>query len=187
MSGATSGLEFDLSTAPQISPRGAAIGRVIALGCAVSLGVLVTSIAAYNQITGVVRGLPSPIGLFLIGSSAIFVGAAATIYFGLGPGASQCVWEADGFTLRYRSGRVRSFRWNDPQLRFEVSEITYEGEVEYDLSTRMPWHNDLTMELYQAIIAEAHQRGLDVRTRVSGIPAQRIVTNRIQSKARTRP
>jgi hypothetical protein len=184
MSATSPGRIFDLTLAPQISPRFPQVIRGIALVSAVGIAGLVTGIAIYNEITGVVRGVPDPEGLVIIGVAALFVGAFVLIYFGMGPGANRCLWDPDGFTLQYRRGSARSFRWDDPRLRFEMSEIRYKDKVEYDLTSRMPWHNDLTPELYEAILAEARRRGLDVRSRVAGTPAQRIITNRIQSKER---
>lgn len=186
MSTITSSRELDLTVAPQISPRNPVIIRLISLGSATLIAGLVTAFAIFNELTGVVRGLPSPLGLGLIGFAALLTGLSIWMFFGMGPGANRCLWEPGGFILRYRNGRSRSFRWDDPRLHFEISEITHEGRVEYDLTTRMPWHNDVTPELYAAILTEARQRGLDVRTKVSGVPAQSVITNRIRSRAKGR-
>ena len=178
--------EFDLTGAPRLTPWGPGLIRAVVIALAAVIGGLTIGISVYNEITGRVRGIPSPVGLVLIGAAVLFVGLFVTIFFGMGHGAHRCDWEADGFTLRYRSGRTRSFRWGDPKLRIEISEIHYEDKVEYDLTTRMPWHNDVTAEVYQAILVEARQRGLAVRTKVQGSPAERLITNRIQAEASPR-
>lgn len=186
MSVPSPGQEFDLTYAPALSPRGPLAMRIVALGIIFGIGGLVTALSVYNEITGVVRGIPSPAGLGIIGFAAFFVGMGVIIYFGMGPGATRCVWEADGFTFHYRNGRVVRFRWKDPRLKLEIAEIHYEEKVEYDLLTRMPFHNDVTVDLYQAILTEADKRGLDIRSTVTGIPATRIITNRIRSRERAR-
>ncbi|MGA8536726.1 MAG: hypothetical protein WB789_04955 [Thermoplasmata archaeon] len=149
-------------------------------GMAIFLAALLAVDVASNALAGTLLNVPE---LSLVGVFGAGVGGITYISFGMGPGATRCLWDADGFTLLYRKWKPRKFRWADPLLRIDISEITFEDKVEYDLTTRMPWHNDLTGDLYLAILTEARQRGLQVRTKTSGIPAQRIVTNRIRSAA----
>jgi len=174
---------FDLSHAPSLIPRGWPIGRMIVLGLFLILFVALIGLVIYRGFRGDPFGTEEA-GLVILTCAILAMFGYA--YFAMGPGPNRCVWSADSFTLQYSNGRIRAFRWDDPRLCFEISEIHYEDKVEYDLASRMPWHNDVTPELYAAILAEARSRGLEVRSRVTGTPAQRIITNRILSQERVR-
>jgi len=157
---------FDLRFAPRLAPRSAVLVRIVGLGGFGLLEGLIVSFAILNAIQGQ-RGTAYgyEFTAAMAGVGCLFL----LPYFGMGPGASSAVWHHEGFTLKYSSGRLREFRWDDPGLKIEIGELATGDRVEYDLTTRMPWHNDLTREMFEAILSEAKRRGLALHT-------QRVVT-----------
>ena len=152
---------YDLTAAPQISPRS---GLVIRLLCGVGILVLGRLVVA-QLLLAAFRGTLNSISegdAILSGIAIASVGLLALMALTNGAGASKIVWNQEGFALVFRRGRVRKFRWSDPDLRIELGEVTYNGRTEYDLLTFLPSHNYVTAEVFDAIVAEAYQRGLVV-------------------------
>ncbi len=159
------------------------MARSIILAGAVILGILLVVDPVVRTLAG---SLDNATEFVFLGIVSVGIVLLAYVYLGLGPGASACRWDADSFTLQYQGGRRREFRWSDPQLKVEISEVTYENRTEYDLTTRLPWHNNVTDELFQSILAESRQRGLDIRTRVSRSPGISVITPEIRGNAGVR-
>jgi hypothetical protein len=93
-------------------------------------------------------------------------------FLGLAPGAVQCDWGPGGFTLRYRSGRVVSYRWSDRDLSLVLLETTLPSGIVYTLKPKhplfsWPWLNPLPEELYREMQTMARARKLVTATRVS--------------------
>jgi hypothetical protein len=155
---------YDLTAAPQISPR---YGLVIRLLCGVGILVLGGLVVA-QLVLAAFRGALDSISegdAILIGVAIGSVGVLALIVLTNSAGASKIVWNQEGFALVFRRGRVRKFRWSDPGLRIELGEVTYKGRTEYDLLTFLPSHNYVTAEVFDAMVAEAYQRGLVVTSK----------------------
>jgi len=157
---------YDLSTAPQISPRR---GLVIQLLCGAGILVLAGLVVA-QLVLAAFRGTLDSIsegGAILIGIAIASVGLLALIVLTNSAGASKLIWNPEGFSLVFRGGKERRIRWNDPGLRIELAEVIYKGRTEYDLTGGMASHNYLTSEVYFAILAEAERRGLRVNSSFS--------------------
>jgi len=178
-------LEFDLSSAPQISPRSGSIARFLSLAGLVGLLFLILLVVVLATLNGTLRFLPIA-DVAILGIVGLGIAFLGVIFFGLGPAAKSCLWNAQGFVLEYQNGRSRGFRWLDPELRIEISAVTYNGLTEYDLTTRMPFHNYVTWELLQAILGEANRRGLEVRPRVVESLGTSVCTYVIRSPPRVR-
>ena len=140
----------------------------VALVVIVAIFLITLGVQAIARLKGG-QGLDSggivEIGLVLV---ILIIGIVGVL--GLGPGAMVCRWDPDGFSLRYRDGRLKSFRWNQIGFRCKVTEFAGEDSTEFSLSTLRPFLNPIPGELFQAIVSEAQRRGLRVKPKVSTSP-----------------
>jgi hypothetical protein len=120
----------------------------------------------WQEITGSYPGgaANAAVWVGLLGSLAAAVG---WVYLGLGDGAETCELSIAGIRLVYRGGRVASFAWADPNLRCKIWELRTPEKTEYSISTRVPFLNPISSDVYRAILTEASPRNIRVKTSVS--------------------
>lgn len=171
---------YDLRSAPQISPRGSLVVRILCLLGILVLGGIILLEVGLAAIAGTLGTISGGVAT-LIGVAAVAVVLCGFIFLGMGQPAITCLWDNQGFVLQYRNGRSQAFHWLDPRLRIEISVVTYKGRTECDLTTRMPFHNYVTQELLQAILSEANRRGLDVQTRNVSSTGATVRTHKIRA------
>ncbi len=121
---------------------------------------------------------------------AVFFVASILATIGVGTGATRCALDGNGLRLRYRSGREKDVRSNDPRFRVRLTLVRNSSEDSYDLTAGLPMLNPLlgfpmldpiSAELYSAVLGEVQDRGLDVRsdtTRAHGIS---VTTHQIRA------
>jgi hypothetical protein len=152
-------MDYDLSVVPvPVDDHGRAI-RVMATG---AMAIPIAAIVWY-LVTIPLNVLVTPGQLTILGMLCVFAGIAGYIVAGTGPGAIRCTMDDRGFTLRYRKRADRRFEWSDPHLHVSIGEVVTPKSTSYDLTTRLPFHNFVTPELYGTILDEARKRGLRVK------------------------
>jgi hypothetical protein len=149
------------------------VGGVVRWLCFGILLLLVAGIA--YDLLAVARGLDpggplvTVVYLAVLGSISF---AAFWGFLGLAPGAVQCDWDIEGFTLRYRSGRAVQFQWTEPGLSIRLRETKLPSGVAFTLTQKRPlfswpWLNPIPEDLCRKISNTARERNLRVATSVS--------------------
>jgi len=136
------------------------------------IGLLVAGFLVARELLHFIAG--QPLGLedeFYLVFFPIMIAGMGSFVFATGPGAAAVVVSDDGIELRYRSGRRKVFRWDDPAFslrlqRFSTTESTPHREIYFDsVLTRFPWANPVSAEAFDTIVAEASRRGLELTWR----------------------
>ncbi len=168
---------------PEPEYRRVRVPRFLFLGFTIllSVGILLLAIRALQN------ALAGGLGAVALGGSILSVGVVGGIWgtLGLGRGADSCRVTRDGITLIYRSGRTSEFAWNDAGLRITVFELLSKGRLRYSIATRWPSLNPIPQDLYQAILSEAHSRGLSVTEHTDTLPSGHQLRIRIRATNRT--
>jgi hypothetical protein len=157
------------SRAPGDHRRAAQISLLILLVIVATYFSLVVVDAALGLSRGTVRGD----SIFVeVGILAFVMGATVVGYLGLGPGAVECTWDANGFYLRFESGRIRRFLWGTRGFHCTVTEYrSPQGLASYYISTVFPTRCPLSQELFEAILDEAANRRFAQRRKLTSLPS----------------
>ena len=151
-------MEYDLSLLPvPVDDHGRAL-RVLVAACLV---IPIAGVVWYFT-TIPLDALFTANRIAVLIACAFFIVMLSLALFGLGPGATRCSTDDTGFTLYYRKRAERRFSWSDPRLHISIGEVVTKRSTSYDLSTRMPWHNLVSADLYAWIVSVARKRGLAV-------------------------
>jgi len=164
--------EFDLSS---IGRERSDVSGFIRIALACLLAICIGGLVWY-WLTLPLSVLVSPGQVLIQGLLAVFAALAASGVVWLGPGARSCQVDDTGFTLVFPGGKRKRYDWSDPRTRLHFGEVSSEGSVSYDLTTRSPVSTRLSQELYLTLLDHARRHSMSIRVITSHQLNEDVVT-----------
>lgn len=173
---------FDLSSMSTRQMGGDRITRRLQAMCA-ALATVSAGLIFFLEVTPPTAGrLPSAATLVVIGLLAAFFIVSVVGLLGVGPGAVECSVDGRGITLRYQNGRAVRYGWFDPKFSVNLAVITGRSETRYDFLTHLPFHNPLSKEAFETLVAQGEQHGLAVESSMARSGDVTVQTYRLRTR-----